>query len=76
MNDTPPSAVPANIKTMSAAMPGQEVTELTCINFVRKCRVVVQNLNSTLAALRLGEVDEWHQLFTYGTSRRKFLSRT
>ena len=57
MNGIPPSAVPANIKTMSAAMTGQEVTELPCINFVCKCRVLVQNLSSTLAALRLGQVD-------------------
>ena len=71
VNGTPPSAVPANIQTISAAMTGQEVTELPCINFVRQCRVVVQNLNSTLAALRLGEADEWHQLFTDGTSRRQ-----
>ena len=71
MNGTPPSSVLANIQTMSAAMTGQEVTELPCINFVRKCRVVVQNMNLTLAALRLGEADEWHQLFTDGTSRRK-----
>ena len=38
---------------------------------MRKCRVVVQNLNTTLAALRLDEADEWHQLFTDGTSRRQ-----
>ena len=71
MNGTPPSAVPANIKMMSSAMTGKEVTEMPCINFVQKCRVVVQNLNSTLAALRLGEADEWHQLFTDGTSQRQ-----
>ena len=57
LNGTPPSAVPANIQTMSSAMTGQEVTEMPCINFVRQCRVVVQNLNSTLAALWLGEAD-------------------
>ena len=71
VNGTPPSSVPSNIQTMSAAMTGQEVTEMPCIDFVRQCRVVVQNLNLTLAGLRLGEVDEWRQLFTYGTSRRK-----
>ena len=71
LNGTPPSAVPANIKTMSAAMTGQEVTDMPCIKFMRKCCVVVQNLNSNLAAMRLGEADEWHQLLTYGTSRRQ-----
>ena len=68
VNGTPPYAVPANIQTMSAAMKGQDVTELPCINFVWQCRVVVQNLNSTLVALWLGEADKWHQLFTDGTS--------
>ena len=42
-----------------------------CINFVCKCRVVVQNLNSTIAALRLGDADEWHQIFTDVKSRRQ-----
>ena len=65
--------MPANIQTISAAITGQEVTELPCINFVRKRRVVVQNLNSTLAAIRLGEADEWHQLFTDGTYQRKIV---
>ena len=44
---------------------------MPCINFVRKCRVVVHNLNSTLASLWLGDTDEWHQIFTDGTSRRQ-----
>ena len=71
MSCTPQSDVPAIIQTMSAAISGQEVTELPCINFLRQCRVVVQNMNSTLAALRLGEAYEWHQLFTDGTSQRQ-----
>ena len=71
VNGTPLYSVPANIQTMSAAITGQEVTELPCIKFVRQCRVVVQNLNPTLAALRLGETDEWHKLFTDGTSQRQ-----
>ena len=53
---------------MSATITGREVNELTCIKFVRQCCVVVQNLNYTLSALRLGDADEWHQIFTDGTS--------
>ena len=71
VNDTPPSAVPANIQMMSDAMTVQEVTELPCIKCLRQCSVVVKNLKSTLAALRLGEADERHQLFTDGTSKRR-----
>ena len=70
VNSMPPYAVDAYITTMSATTTGREVNELPCINFVRKYCIVVQNLNSTLAALRLGDEDEWHQLFTDGTSRR------
>ena len=69
VNGTPPSAAADNIQTISATMTEREVNELPCINFVRKCRVVVQNLNYTLAALWLGDADEWHHIFTYGTPR-------
>ena len=68
---TPPSAIPANIQTMSAAFTGAEATELPSINFVRQCRTVLQNINETLSALRLGQADTWHQLFTDGTTRRQ-----
>ena len=68
VNDMPLSDVAANIQTISATMTGSEAKEFPCINFVRQCRVVVQNLNSNLAALRLGDADEWYQLFTDGTS--------
>mgnify|MGYP007086410298 CR=1 FL=1 len=50
VNGTPPSAVPANIQTMSAALLGSEVGELPSVDYVRKCRVVVQNINEMLAA--------------------------
>ena len=66
VNGTPSSAISDNIQTMSATMTGREVQELPCINFVRKCRIVVHDLNSNLAALRLGDADEWNQLLTYG----------
>ena len=69
MNGTPSSAVATNIQAMSYKMTGCEVHELPCINFVRQFYVVVQNLNSNLSALRLDDADEWHQLFTNGTSR-------
>ena len=70
-NGTPPSAIPANIQTTSAVFTGADATELPSINFVRQCRTVLQNLNETLSALRLGKADTWHQLFTDGTTRRQ-----
>ena len=71
VNGTPPTAVPANIQTSSAVFTGAEAEELPSVNFVRQCRGVLQNINSTLAAFRLGKADTWHQLFTDGTSRRQ-----
>ena len=71
VNGTPPSDVAANIQTMSDTMTGREVNELPCIEFLRQCCVVVNNMHSTIAALRLGDVDECNQIFTDGTSRRQ-----
>jgi len=71
VNGTPPSAVPANIQTTCTAFTGAETSELPSISFVRECRVVLQNLNETLSALRLGTAETWQQLFTDGTSRRQ-----
>ena len=71
VNGTPPSAISANIQTTSAAFTGAEASELPSVSFIRHCRTVLQNLNETLAALRLGNADNWHQLFTNGTTRRQ-----
>lgn len=71
VNGTPPSAVPPNIQTMSAAFNGCEASELPTVDYVRKCRTVVENLNLMLGAHRLGSAATWHQLFTDGTTRRQ-----
>ena len=71
VNGTNPSAVPANIQTSCAAFTGVEAKELPSVNFVRECRVVLQNLNETLSAFRLGNATSWHQAFTDGTTRRQ-----
>ena len=71
VNGTHPSAVPANVQTTCAAFTGVEAEELPSVNFVRECRVVLQNLNETLSAFRLGDADTWHQVFTDGTTRRQ-----
>ena len=54
---TPPSAVPGNLQATSAYFTGSEASELPRVGFVRHCRVVVQSLNETMAALRLGKAD-------------------
>ena len=51
VNGTHPSAVPANIQTSCAAFTGVEADYLPWVNFVRECRIFLQNLNKTLSAL-------------------------
>ena len=54
-----------------AAFRGCELKELPTVDFVRKCRTVLENLNLMLAGKRLGDALSWHQLFTDGTIRRQ-----
>ena len=48
---------------------GVEAEELPTVGFVHNCRFVLQSINETLAAFRLGNAKTWHQLFIDGTSR-------
>ena len=64
---TPSKVVRTNIQTMSASLNECEAKDVLYVNFVRKCRVVVQNLNETLSVLRIRKVDFLHHLFTGGT---------
>ena len=41
------------------------------MDYVRKCRVAVQNINDMLDNCRLGKSYNWHQIFTDGTTRRQ-----
>ena len=71
VNGTPPSAVPANLQSASAAFTGAEAKELPSVNFVRQCRTVCENLNLMFAGFRLGNARKWHEIFTDGTERRQ-----
>ena len=71
VNGTSPRAVPTNIRSVSETITGQPVAHSPSVNFVRQCRVVVQNLNEMLAAFCLGNAKKWRQIFTDGTSRRQ-----
>ena len=73
VNGTPPYTITENIQTMSAATTGSEVNELTSLDYVRKCRVLVQNLNDVLPACRLGKAKNWHHIFTDGTTWRQII---
>jgi len=68
---TPPSAIRGTLQITHNAFRGRELKELPQLDFIRKCRSVLENLNLMLAAKRLGEAESWHQLFTDGTSRQQ-----
>jgi len=67
----PPSAIPGTLQITHDTFRGCELKELPQVDFVRKCRSVLENMNLMLAAKRLGEAESWHQLFTDGTSRQQ-----
>ena len=45
--------------------------ELPSVNFVRRCRVVVEIIGETIAAIKLASADNWKQLWTDATTRRQ-----
>ena len=71
MNRTTPSSIPDNIQKMYASLTGSEVNEIPSLDYVRKCCVVAQYLNNMLAACTLGKSENWHQIFTDGTTWRQ-----
>ena len=71
VNGTPPSTIPYSIQTMSAALIGSEFNEMPSLDYVCKCCVAVQNLNDMLASYMLEKAENWHQIFTDGTTRRQ-----
>jgi hypothetical protein len=50
---------------------GCEAKELPTVDYVHKCRTVLENLNLMFAGHRLGSAETWHQLFTDDTTRRQ-----
>ncbi len=72
VNGTPPSAIPANIGTMYQTLYGREPDEpLPSDNFVRECRVVVEVIGETIAAIKLSAAENWDQLWFDATTCRQ-----
>ena len=67
----PPARVAATMQTTSAFFTGEEAEELPSISTIRECHAVIQTLNDLLAAYKLAGQENWHQLFTDGTTRRQ-----
>ena len=71
VSGAPPSAVPAILLTTSSTINRQKTAKVPSVNFVRECRVVVQIIGETIAAIKLANTEKWGQLFTDGTTRRQ-----
>ena len=68
---TAPSAIPNNIKIMYQTVYREKPEETPSVNFVRQCRVVVEVLGETLAALKLARSESWNQVWFDGTTCRQ-----
>ena len=73
VNGDPTSAIPSNIQKSSNALTGSEVNEIPSLEYVRKYRVVAQNLNEMLATCKLVKAENWHHIFTDGTTLRQII---
>ena len=74
VNGTPLAYISPNIASQAAlAMPRVKsiVQELPRINFIQKCWTILRIIGDTLAAYRIGKVDQGDQLFSDGTGRRQ-----
>ena len=71
VNGTSPSAVPSAMQTMYEMLIGEPPKELPSVSYVRSCRVVVEVIGETIAALKLAYAPSWSQLWTDGISRRQ-----
>ena len=71
VNGSPPSAILKIMQTPSAYFTGAEAEELSTVDFAKKTRTVVENINLMFAGMRLGNASSWQQLFTDGTSRQQ-----
>ena len=71
VNGTPPSSIPDNIQTISAALTVSEVNELPSLDYVCKCFIFMKSLNGVIASCRIVKAENWHQIFTDGTTQRQ-----
>jgi hypothetical protein len=71
INGTAPSAVPTNIQTIYEALYNEQPEELPSVNFVRECRVIVEVMCETMAAIKIASSLEWGQLWTDATTKRQ-----
>lgn len=68
---TAPSAIGQSIQVMYETLYGETPEEIPSVNFIRQCRVVVEIIGETVAAIKLGWAEVWKQLWTDATTRRQ-----
>jgi hypothetical protein len=71
IDGTAPTAVPTNIQTIYETLYNEQPEELSLVNFVRECRVVVEVMCETTAAINITSSSEWGLLWTDATTRRQ-----
>ena len=68
---TPPASIPSIISTSYQTYYSKEPNEVPQVSFVRQCRVIVQVIGETIAAIKLASAEKWDQLWTDVTTRRQ-----
>jgi hypothetical protein len=68
---TPPASIPSIISSSYQTYYGKEPEDIPQISFVRQCRVIVQVIGETIAAIKLASAEKWDQLWTDATTRRQ-----
>ena len=71
VNGAAPSSIPGIILTTTWMFNKKQPDKLPSVNFIRQCRVVVQIIGETLAAIKLARAESWSQLFTDATTRQQ-----
>jgi hypothetical protein len=65
---TPPASIPSIISSSYQTYYGKEPNEIPQVSFVRQCRVIVQVIGETIAAIKLASAEKWDQLWTDATT--------
>ena len=71
MIGTPLASIPSIISSSYQTYYGKEPEEVPQISFVRQCRVIVEVIGETIAAIKLASVEKWDQLWTDATTQRQ-----
>lgn len=71
VNGSLPTSIQENIRTWYGTLYGESPNEVPSCNFIRECRVVVEVIGETVAAIKLASAESWKQAWTDATSRRQ-----